>query len=446
MTDSKLAFLLDAAKQAGATAADCMELVSDGVSLSIRNGKVDQLERDENFDLGLRVFVDGRIASVSTNRSDNETLRTLAERAVAMAKIAPADPFAGLHPADQLAGNVSSRIKELDLYDDFEPDTESLIDRALRAEAAALENTKVSGTDSVGTGWGKSRVAIATSNGFYGTYKGSSHSLSVVVLGGEGQNMQRDYDYSSARHFADLEEPEVIGASAATRTVGRLNPVKKSTANIPVVFDKRVSGSLIAGVAGAINGSSVARGSSFLKEKLGQPILAKGLTLTDNPLMVRGLGSKPFDGEGHETQARDFVVDGVLQSWVLDLATANQLGLASTGNASRGVTGSPGPSMTNFYLHAGHQSVEEMIGDIEEGFLITEMMGHGLSMTTGDYSRGAGGFWIRNGQICEAVNEMTVAGQMQDMLMSMEPANDLDFKSSLNAPSIRVEGMTVAGK
>jgi len=344
-----------------------------------------------------------------------------------------------------LTTSFEDRIKSLDLYDDFEPTSENLIDRAKRAEAAALENKQITKTDSASAGWGKSRVAIATSNGFFGTYKGSSHSFSVVVLGGEGQKMQRDYDYSSARHFTDLDSPEDVGRNAAERTANRLNPVKKPTSKIPVIFDKRVAGSLIAGVAGAINGASVARGSSFLKESMDEAILASGLNMIDDPHIVRGMGSKPFDAEGLETQKRAFVSDGVLQSWVLDLATSKQLGLAPTGNASRGITGSPGPSMTNLYLEAGTQSLEDMIKDLEEGFLITDMMGHGLSIVTGDYSRGAGGFWIKNGEIREAVNEMTVAGNMRQMLLNMQPASDLEFKGSLNAPSIRIDGMTVAG-
>ena len=288
-------------------------------------------------------------------------------------------------------------------------------------------------------------IALVTSHGFAQAYRRTGISLGVSAIAGEGTGMERDYDYSSAIHFSDLKSPEYVGKSAGERAVKRLGARKVSSQTVPVVYDRRVASSLIGHLAGAINGASIARGTGFLKSSMGRRIFAKGIAVVDDPLRPRGMGSRPFDGEGLATSRRELVADGILQGWLLDLRAARQLKLAPTGNGARGLSSPPGPSTSNLHLEPGHLTLEEMIGSITQGLFITELIGNSVNMVTGDYSRGASGYWIENGALAYPVSEITIAGNLKDMFMTLEPANDLEFKSSTNAPTCRVEGLTIAG-
>lgn len=438
----RLADLMKRARQGGADGADAVYVHGASLSVSQRLGQPEHLERAEGADLGLRVLVGKRQAMVSTSDTSDAALDELLERALAMAKVVPEDEFCGLAPENLLAGDTP----DLDEYDPTEPDAETLAALAAQAEEAALAVDGVSNSEGGEAGWSRSFVALAASNGFARTRVRTGFSLSAAVLAGEGTAMERDYDWATAVHFADLRSPEEIGRRAGEQAVRRLNPRKAETAQVPIVYDPRVSQSLPAHLAGAINGSAVARGTTFLKDKMGEQIMAKGLTIVDDPLRRRGLRSKAFDGEGIATQRRNLVEDGVLQTWVLDLRSARQLGLETTGSASRGTSSPPSPSTTNLHLEAGSISRDALIGGIESGFYVTEMMGRGISMVTGDYSRGATGFWIENGEISYPVSEVTIAGNLKTMFMELTPADDLEFRFGTNAPTVRIDGMTVAGK
>lgn len=436
-----LSDLIKRVKALGADAADAIFVEGTSLSASWRLGKLEDMERAEGHDLGLRVFVGQRQATVSATDLSERSLGPLPERALAMARLAPEDPFCGLAPAELLAKSFPS----LDIDDDFEPTTEQLIGLARAAEESALAIKGITNSEGGSAGWGRSRVTLVTSTGFAQTYGGSSSSVSCSVLAGEGTGMERDYDFSSARHFSDLGKPDEIGRNAAERALKRLNPRKVKSGSFPVVFDPRDSMSLIGHLAGAINGISVARGTSFLKDKMGQQIFASGINIIDDPHRKRGMRSKPFDGEGVANQKLALIKDGVLQTWLLDTASARQLKLKSTGHAARGTAGPPSPSTTNLYMEAGKLSPAELIADIKQGLYVTELIGMGVNGVTGDYSRGAAGFWIENGQITYPVSEITIASNLKDMFMRVTPANDLTFKYGSNAPTLRVEGMTVAG-
>jgi PmbA protein len=436
-----LADLIAKARAQGADAADAVVVGSVALSNAQRLGELERLEREESQDLGLRVLVGRRQAIVSSTDTSAEALAGLVERAVAMAKSVPEDQYCGLADPDQLATDHP----DLDIFDPDEPAPETLIERARACEDAARAVTGVTNSEGAEASWSMSRVSLAASNGFSGSYAGSRHSLGVSVLAGEGQGMERDYDFTSTVFSADLEDPETVGRRAGERAVRRLGPKKATTAKVPVVFDPRVAGGLIGHLAAAINGRTVARGTSFLKDKMGEPVFSRGLNVVDDPHRARGLRSKPFDGEGLENSRRSVVEDGVLKTWFLDLRSARQLGLASTGSASRGTSSPPGPSATNLYLEAGAESPEALIGEIDAGFYITEMMGMGINGITGDYSRGASGFWIEKGALAYPVSEVTVAGNLKDMFLALTPADDLEFRYGINAPTLRVDGMTVAG-
>jgi PmbA protein len=433
--------LIQRARKAGADQADA--LLYEGISISHaqRLGKIEKLERSEGYDLGLRVLIGKRQAIVSSNDQTAPALEALVERAIAMAKVVPEDEFIGLAEPDEIARNWPI----LDQLDPVEPPTERLIELAKAAEEAARSVAGITNSEGAEASWGTSRIALAASNGFRGGYAGSSHSVSVSVVAGTGDGMERDYDYSSAVYGADLEDPSVVGKRAGEKAVKRLNGRKAATCRVPVVYDPRISSGLLGHLAGGISGPSVARKTSFLKDKLGQRIFAAGVTVTDDPHRPRGFRSKPFDGEGLPNAKRAFIDDGVLTSWVLDLRSARQLGLRSTGHASRGTSGPPGPATTNLYMEPGKLSPQELIADIKSGLYVTELIGMGVNGVTGDYSRGASGFWIENGEIVYPVNEITIAGNLKDMFLNLTPANDLVFRSSINAPTIRVEGLTIAG-
>jgi PmbA protein len=391
--------------------------------------------------VGLRVFVGRRQAVVSTNDIAGDVAE-LAERAVAMAKVAPDDEFAGL--ADP--GELAREVPDLDLVDPNLPSVAELEQRAKSAEAAGLAVKGVTKSEGASASAGIGGMVLATSRGFRGAYLSSRHSLSMAAIAGEGTAMERDYDFSSVLHAADLDAAERIGRSAGERAVERLNPRKVATKRVPVVFDKRISGGLIGHLASAINGSAVARKTSFLRDKLGERIFKPGIRIIDDPLRKRGLRSRPFDGEGVAARPLAIVEDGVLKSWLLDSATARELSLTTTGHAQRGVSSPPSPGATNLHLEPGPQTPNQLIADIAEGFYVTELAGFGINPVTGDYSRGASGFWIEHGKLGYPVSEVTIAGNLIDMFAALTPANDLEFRYGTNAPTVRVEGLTVAGR
>ena len=433
--------LLAAARRQGADAADALLVENISASVSYRLGRLEDIERSEGYDLGLRVFVGGRVAFVSSSDFSDEAVTALPARALEMARLAPEDKFAGLAPPELLARNIPN----LDLEDPQEPSAETLVARARDAEQAGLSVAGVTNSEGGGASFSRSAIALATSTGFFGRYAGTNHSIGVAVLAGEGTGMERDYDHASARHAGNLQSAETIGRSAGEKAVSRLNPRKVKSQNVPVVFDPREAGGLLGHLAGAISGSSVARGTSFLKDRMGTALFAPHVTVIDDPHRPRGLRSKPFDGEGVANSRRALIDKGVLTTWLLDCASAKQLGLTSTGHAARGTGGPPAPSATNLYMEAGTLSRKALIADIKQGFYVTELMGMGVNGVTGDYSRGAAGFWIENGEIAYPVSEVTIAGNLKDIFLHLTPANDLEFRYGINAPTCRIEGMTIAG-
>jgi PmbA protein len=434
--------LIAAARRAGADAADALHVESAAVSVAQRLGKPEKLEREESRDLGLRVFVGRRQAVVSTTDLGRAALDALVERAIAMARTVPEDPYCGL--ADP--GELATERLELDIADAVEPSAEQLTERAAAAEDAARAVPGVTNSEGGDASWSRSRVLLAASNGFTGSYGVTRHGVSASVLAGSGTGMERDYDFSTAIHAADLEDPAAVGRRAGERAVKRLNPRKAQTMQAPIVYDPRVAGGILGHLAGAINGAGIARGTSFLKDRLGQSIFPRGVTVIDDPHRRRGLRSKPFDGEGVANQRRALIEDGVLTTWILDLRSARQLGLRSTGHASRGTGGPPGPSATNLWLEPGPVTQAELIEDIAQGLYVTELIGFGVNGITGDYSRGAAGFWIEDGEITHPVSEVTVAGNLIEMFRHLRAASDLTFRTGMDAPTLRIEGMTIAGR
>jgi len=368
-------------------------------------------------------------------------LDELVERGLAMARSVPEDPFCGLAETGQLAGEVP----DLDICDTDQPSPETLTDWAARAEEAARAVPGVTNSEGADASWGRSTVAMAASNGFSRTYSGSHCGFSVSVLAGEGTAMERDYDYTGAVYAADLRSPEEIGRSAGEKAVRRLNPRKVDSAQVPMVFDPRVARGFLGHLAGAINGTAVARGTTFLKDKLETQIFPSAITIVDDPLRPRGLRSKPFDGEGVAVMRRNVIDKGVLTTWFLDLRSARQLEMATTGHAARGTSSPPSPSATNLYLEPGALTPAGLMADIDSGFYVTEMIGFGVNGVTGDYSRGASGFWIDKGELAYPVSEVTIAGNLTDMFANVTAADDLEFRYGTDAPTVRVDGMTVAG-
>lgn len=433
--------LVAAAGRAGADAADALAVRSVSLAVEVREGAVEESERSEGDDVGLRAFVGRRQAVVSTN-DVNANVAELAERAVAMAKAAPEDPFAGLADPARLARDVP----DLDLLDPDLPTVALLEERAQRAERAGLAVKGVTKSGGASASAGIGGMVLVTSHGFRGAYLSSGQSVSMTAIAGEGTAMERDYDYSSTLHGADLDPPEKVGRTAGERTVERLNPRKVKSKRVPVVFDRRIAGSLVGHLASAVNGAAVARKTSFLKDRLGQRLFRPGIQVLDDPLRRRGLRSRPFDAEGVATRRLAVVEDGVLASWILDSATARELDFASTGHAQRGVSSTPAPGPSNLHLAAGSDTPEALMADIAEGFYVTDLIGVGVNQVTGDYSRGASGFWIENGKRSYPVSEVTIAGNLIEMFQTLLPANDLEFRFGTNAPSVRVEGLTVAGR
>lgn len=430
------------ARRAGADAADAVLSADASTEVQMRLGALEDVQRSEGEELSLRVFVGRQSASVSTSDFTPAALQTLVERSVAMARAAPIDEWAGLAPEDRL---MKGAPPALDLDDGADVTPEALRERALAAEDAARAVPGVTNSEGGSASAGRSIAALATSHGFAGGYATSSHGVSASVLAGTGGGMQRDYAYHSARHLSDLEDAAAIGTKAGERATARLNPAKAASGPMPIVFDARVSAGLVGHLIGAITGAAIARRTSFLLEMLGKPVFDSHVAIIDDPHRPRGLRSRPFDGEGLPVSPLAIVEHGVLQSWLLESASARQLGMEPTGHATRGSGGAPGAGASNLHLAAGTASVAALIADIDRGILVTELIGQGVNGVTGDYSRGASGFLIEGGEVTGPVAEFTIAGNLRDMYRALTPANDLEFRYAINAPSVRIDGMTVAG-
>lgn len=442
---STLETLLHKALLSGATKADAVWFDNVDLSLACRKGTLEGLDRSESRAITLRAFCGDSQAIVSSTDTSLKSLENLARAAVDMARISPPDPLCRLAPKDRILTSMPA----LDLCDEDEPETESLFSRAQEVEAAALAIKGITNSEGAEASYSKSLIGLMTADDgkiqFSGHYKASHSSLSTSVLAGSGTEMQRDYDFSTARHQSDLKKASDIGRLAGERTVARMHPKKIPSGAMPVIYDRRVSRQLVSAFASCINGSSIVRGASFLLKDMDKPIFSSNVTMVDNPLRKRGLASKPFDGEGVATQMLTLVDKGILTSWVLDVRSAAALNLATTGHASRSMGSPPSPSTTNLYMEAGKDSLEALMKPIKKGLLITETFGTGINTITGDYSQGASGFMIENGVIAYPVAEITIAGHLRDMFAQMIPANDLVFDYATNAPSIFIERMSVAG-
>ena len=437
----RAASLVDLARRKGADAADAVYVGERSQGVSVRLGQLEDVHRSEGEEVGLRVFVGQRNATVASSDLSSDALETLVERVLAMAAEAPEDPYAGLAPGEQL---FSGQPTDLDLDDGGDPDPAALRERALAAEEVARGIEGITNSGGGGASASASTFAIATSHGFAGATRATGYSNSVSVVGGEGGAMQRDYAWHSARHFVDLEAPEDIGRRAAERAVARLNPVSIKPGVMPVLFDPRVATTLLGHFVGAISGAAIARQASFLLDALGTQLFAKGIAIHDDPFRKRGLRSRAFDGEGLPVQPMKLVENGVLKTWLADSAAARQLGIEPTGHAIRGVSGSPGAGPANLHIAAGTRSREEMVAGIKQGILVTELIGQGVNGVTGDYSRGAAGFLITDGEIGPAVAEITVASNLKQMFAILEPATDLRFRRGIDSPTLLVPEMTVA--
>ncbi|MPT47000.1 MAG: TldD/PmbA family protein [Sphingobium sp.] len=434
--------LVAQARRAGADAADALYACNASTGVSVRLGEMEDLEQSEGEEIGLRIFVGQRTATVSASDMEKESLSLLVDRCLAMAKEAPEDPYATLAPEALL---MRGKLPMLDLVDEDGVDPAELKERALIVEDAARSVPGVTNSEGGGASTGRSQIALATSHGFAGSYGATIHSTWASVLAGKEGAMQRDYASHSVRHLRDLEDAEHIGRRAGHRAVARLHPDKVPSGVMPIIFDPRVGGSLIGHLIGAIAGPAITRRSSFLLDDLGAQLFDSGVTIIDDPLRKCGLRSRPFDGEGLPTRQTALIDKGVLPGWLMDAGSALQLGMQPTGHASRGTSGSPGVAVTNVHMEPGSVSSAELIKGIERGIYVTELIGMGVNAVTGDYSRGASGFLIENGAVSHAVSEITIAGTLREMFAGMIPANDLAFRYAINVPTIRIDGMTVAG-
>ena len=437
---NKLRSLIDKARKAGADAVDAFWLSSLSHSVDVRFGKQEKIKRAENEALALRVLINQQQAMVSTSDLQDNALDELITRAIAMAKIAPQDPHLHFSSSAQWPDVIPS----LDVCDPHEPDTATLVSRASEAEEAALANQQISNSEGGSASHSRLHLALATSEGFFQEYHATSSSTSVTAIAEQNGMMERDYDFTLARHAEDLVSPQIIGENAAIRTVKRLGARKAPKGSFPVIFDQREARDLISTFLSAINGASIARGTSFLLDHLGKPVFSKDITIEDNPLIPRGLSSHPFDAEGLRNDALTLVEHGVLQHYLLDLRTSSQLGLPANGRASRGLTSAPSPASSNVRVAKGDTSVDALISSIDQGLLVTETFGNGINIITGDYSQGASGFWIEKGEIAYPVNEITIAGHLKDIFAHLVPANDVTTAFSINSPSLFVPKMVVA--
>ena len=428
--------------KAGAT--DCDVVLAKGFSKSIsyRLGKVEDIEESNGSTFGIRALIGNKQAFISSSDDDENNIDKLIQRLIQMTKLAPEDETACLGDPNL----YEKEIKNLNLVQSNPTDTTKLIEMAKQCEESALEIKGITNSEGSGSSFAESEFFIANNKGFNGGYRSSTNSISCSVIAGEGQLMERDYDYAVSRHIDDLDSPSEVGKSSAKKAIQRLSPRKIESCKTPVIFDKRISDDLIGYLASAVSGNSIARGTSFLKDSLNKQIFSKDINIIDDPKIIKGLGSRPFDGEGLKTNKKEIVQNGVLKTWLLNTSTAKKLNLKSTGNASRGVGSPPGISTSNLFMANGINSYEDMISSTKSGFYATELIGMGVNIVTGDYSMGASGMWIENGEIQFPVSEITIASNLKDMFLNLSAANDLEFKSRSNAPTIRIENMTLAGK
>ena len=434
--------LIARAVRAGASAADAVYGGSASRDVSVRLGVLEDVGSAESAEIGLRVFVGSRSATASTSDFSSASIDALIERTVAMARLAPEDKFAGLAPPDLL---TRGPFASFDTNDAQDVSPEALKERALTAEEAALAVTGVTNSQGGSASVGHGVSAIATSAGFAGATLGSSHSVSASVLAGEGDAMQRDYAYHAVRHLSDLDNAATVGHEAGTRAVRRMNPVRLKSGPMTIIFDPRVGPSLLGALMGAISGGGIARKTSFLLDALGTQVFDSSVSIIDDPWLPRGFRSKAFDGEGLATKPTTIIDKGVLTGWIAESASARQIGIAPTGHAARGISGAPGASATNLRMEAGTVSPAALMADIADGFYVTELIGMGVNGLTGDYSRGASGFRIIKGELAGPVSEVTIAGNLKDMFKAITPANDLTLRYTSNTPTLRIDGMTVAG-
>lgn len=448
MTDTRLSAdllhdIVQAALKAGADEAEAVSADRRALSVGVRNGRLEDLEREESRDLGLRVFVGRRQASVSASDLSAATQARLVERAVAMARLAPEDPYADLAPNERLARGP---LPDLDLYDPSEPSAETMERRSAEAEAAALAVPGVARSEGGHAAWSCSRWRLVTSHGFDGAYQGSAFSLGVGVIAEKDGAMERGGESRSTRHLSDLPGAEAIGRTAGERAAARVGARKIASTTAPVIFDNRMAGQIVSPAIGAISGPSIARGTSFLKDRMGQRVFAEGVNLIDDPFRPRGMGSTPFDDEGVSVERRALFDDGVLTTWLLNSAAARQLGLKTTGHASRGLAGPPGVSTHNLHMEPGQRDLAGLMADAGTGLLITSMFGPSLNGNTGDWSAGVSGFWFENGAIAYPVNEVTVAGKLTELYLRMVRGSDLEFRGAFNVPSLMFDAVAIAGK
>ena len=437
--------LLDIAKLAGAQSADVLIVDGTSVSIDVREGELEHAESAEGVDIGLRVIQGDRQASVSISDLSKSAMEQMAERCIAMANEAPRDPYCGLATSQEFATDWD--VDQLELYDSSpKPSAEYLKEMAVRAEVSALSIKGVSKAQGASSALSDMTIHLATSNGFSGGYRRTSHSISCVAISGEGLSMERDWCGESHSHYASVPSPEEIGYLAGERAVARAGAVRPPTGFFPVLFDERISSSLIGHLVAAINGASIVRGSSWLKNYLGEQVLPSNVSLFEDPSRKSMAGSKPFDAEGLLAKPRHVIKNGILEGWTLDLSTARQLEMKSTANASRGVGSAPSPSSGNLQLSEGLETKEDLIAKMGTGLIVTSMIGSTINPNTGDYSRGASGFWVENGQIIGPVNECTIAGNLLDMLKNIVPANDARKNLSRVVPSLLIDGLTIAGK
>jgi PmbA protein len=440
--EGRAAALVERAARAGADAADALYYADASTAVQVRLGELEDVSRAEGEAISLRFFVGRRSASVTSSDLSDEALAALVERAAAMAREAPEDPWSGLAPQDRLLRGDGPGVEGDDGGD---PSPVELKARALAIEAAGRGVAGVTNSEGAGMSAGRTVVALATSHGFCRGYSTSGYSASASLIAGTGAEMQRDYAYHGVRHYADLDDPETLGRRAAERAVARLRPAKLPSGTMPVLFDPRVGDSLLGHLTGAIGGPSITRRTSFLLDKEGEAVFPEAVTIRDDPHRRRGLRSKPFDGEGLATRPSNLIEAGRLTGWLLDSASARQLGRSPTGHAVRGSMGGPGVGATNVHLEPGPLSRDRLIGEVERGLYVTQLIGQGVNPVTGDYSRGASGFIVEKGQLGAPVAEITIAGNLLDMFASLEAADDLEFRRALNVPTLRIDGMTVAG-
>ncbi len=435
--------LLSKAKQFGAEQADAVATHGRSLHVTVRGGEMEEVDNSEGRDIGLRVLIGKQQACVSSSDLSAKSLEKLAERAVAMASLAPEDPYCGLADEKLLSKNGAD---ELELFDGAELTPEDLLERARRIEAAALSVKGVTQAEGMTAVLSSSAVQFLASNGFDKGWRSSHHGLSGMALAVRGDDMERDYDYSGTRWLADLKSPEDVGRKAGERVIARLGAKQIGSGNLPVLFDRRVAGSLLSAFIGAISGSAIARGTSFLKDKMNEEVFSRHINIIDDPLIIRGHGSRPWDGEGVQVRKQNLIENGVLKTWLLNTSTARQLGLTSTGHGARGISTPPGIAASNTRIEAGAKSPEMMMKEIGKGLLVAEMFGPSLNPNTGDYSVGVAGFAVENGQISHPVSEITIAGNILNMYKTLEPANDLVFDGAIVSPSLLIESMTIAGQ